>query len=33
MNWASETSGFTGNQQLGGAGAARLWFIRGNDMV
>jgi hypothetical protein len=24
---------FTGNQQLEGAGAARLWFIRGKDMV
>jgi hypothetical protein len=24
---------FTGNQQLEGAGAARLWFVRGKDMV
>jgi hypothetical protein len=24
---------FTGNQWLGGPTAARLWFIRGKDMV
>jgi hypothetical protein len=24
---------FTGNQWLGGPAAARLWFIRGKDMV
>jgi hypothetical protein len=33
MNWSLAGLPFTGNQRLADIAAARLWFIRGKDMV
>jgi hypothetical protein len=33
MNWGLADLPFTENQRLADVAAARLWFIRGKDMV